>query len=89
MLRKALAGLIAGATLVAPALGQSVDEVIAMVAEARGGLAKLKAVQSVEVHADGASADATGNTLAFYGQVLAPSLYVYGSAFADNIVGRA
>jgi hypothetical protein len=50
MLRKALVGFIAGATLAgAPALGQSVDEVIAMVAEARGGLEKLKAVQSVRM----------------------------------------
>jgi hypothetical protein len=50
MLRKALVGLITGATLsAAPALAQSVDDVIAMVTEARGGLAKLRAVQSVRM----------------------------------------
>lgn len=49
MLRKALVGLVAGATLVAPALAQTVDEVIAKANEARGGLEKMKAVQSVRI----------------------------------------
>lgn len=49
MLRKALVGLVAGATLVAPALAQTVDEVIAKANEARGGLEKMKAVQSVRM----------------------------------------
>jgi hypothetical protein len=49
MLRKALVGLIASATLAAPALGQSVDDVIAMATEARGGLEKMRAVQSVRM----------------------------------------
>lgn len=48
MLRKALVGLIASATLAA-ALGQSVDDVIAMATEARGGLEKMRAVQSVRM----------------------------------------
>lgn len=49
MLRKALVGLVAGATLVVPALAQTVDEVIAKANEARGGLEKMKAVQSVRI----------------------------------------
>jgi outer membrane lipoprotein-sorting protein len=49
MLRKALVGLVAGATLVAPGLAQTVDEVIAKANEARGGLEKMKAVQSVRI----------------------------------------
>ena len=49
MLRKALVGLVAGATLVAPAFSQTVDEVIAKANEARGGLEKMKAVQSVRM----------------------------------------
>ena len=49
MLRKALVGLVAGATLVAPAFAQTVDEVIAKANEARGGLEKMKAVQSVRM----------------------------------------
>jgi len=49
MLRKALVGLVAGATLVAPALAQTADEVIAKANEARGGLEKMKAVQSVRM----------------------------------------
>jgi hypothetical protein len=49
MLRKALVGLVAGATLVAPALAQTVDEVIAKANDARGGLEKMKAVQSVRI----------------------------------------
>jgi hypothetical protein len=49
MLRKALVGLVAGATLLAPALAQTVDEVIAQATEARGGLEKMKAVQSLRM----------------------------------------
>jgi hypothetical protein len=49
MLRKALAGLAAGAILLAPALAQTVDDVIAKANEARGGLEKMKAVQSVRM----------------------------------------
>ncbi len=49
MLRKALLGLVAGATLVAPAPAQTVDEVIAKANEARGGLEKMKAVQSIRM----------------------------------------
>jgi outer membrane lipoprotein-sorting protein len=49
MLRKALVGLVAGATLVAPAFSQTVDEVIAKANEARGGLERMKAVQSVRM----------------------------------------
>jgi len=49
MLRKALVGLVAGATLVAPALAQTADEVIAKANEARGGREKMKAVQSVRM----------------------------------------
>ena len=60
MLRKALPGLLV-AVLAAPAAAQTVDEVIAKSLEARGGLDKLKAVQSIrmtgqDVHgADGAA----------------------------------
>jgi hypothetical protein len=49
MLRKALVGLVAGATLAAPALAQTVDDVIAKANDARGGLEKMKAVQSVRM----------------------------------------
>lgn len=49
MLCKTLVGLVAGATLVAPAFSQTVDEVIAKANEARGGLEKMKAVQSVRM----------------------------------------
>lgn len=49
MLRKALVGLVAGATLVAPAPAQTVDELIAKANEARGGLEKMKSVQSVRM----------------------------------------
>ncbi len=49
MLHKALVGLVAGATLVAPAFAQTVDDVIAKANEARGGLEKMKAVQSVRI----------------------------------------
>lgn len=51
MLRKALQGLVAGALLAAPAAAQTVDELIAKSYEARGGLDKLKAVQSVRMTA--------------------------------------
>lgn len=49
MLRKALFGLLAGAALAAPAAAQTVDEVIAKHLEARGGLDKIKAVQSMKM----------------------------------------
>ena len=49
MLRKALFGLLAGAALAAPAAAQTVDEVIAKHVEARGGLDKIKAVQSMRM----------------------------------------
>jgi outer membrane lipoprotein-sorting protein len=51
MLRKTLLGLLAVAALATPALAQTVDEVIAKSLEARGGLAKLKAIQSVRITA--------------------------------------
>jgi hypothetical protein len=49
MLRRALPGLLAGAVLAVPALAQTVDEVIAKSFEARGGLDRLRAVQSIRV----------------------------------------
>jgi len=49
MLCKALVGLIAGAWLATPAPAQTVDELIAKANEARGGLEKMKAVQSVRM----------------------------------------
>ena len=49
MLRKALFGLLAGAALAAPAAAQTVDEVIAKHLEARGGLDKIRAVQSMKM----------------------------------------
>jgi len=49
MLRKALVGLVAGATLAAPALAQTADELIAKSNAARGGLDKMKAVQSIRM----------------------------------------
>ncbi len=49
MLRKALVGLVAAATLAAPAFTQTVDDVIAKANDARGGLEKMKAVQSVRM----------------------------------------
>ena len=49
MPRKALLGLLGVALLGAPALAQTVDEVIAKNVEARGGLARLEAVQSVRM----------------------------------------
>jgi len=50
MLRKALPGLLL-AILAAPAAAQTVDEVIAKSLEARGGLDKLKAIQSIRMAA--------------------------------------
>jgi hypothetical protein len=49
MLCKALAGLIAAATLAAQAPAQTVDELIARSSEARGGLDKLRAVQTIRM----------------------------------------
>jgi len=49
MLRKVLPGLVLAAVLAVPAAAQTVDEVIAKSFEARGGLDKLKAVQSLRM----------------------------------------
>jgi hypothetical protein len=49
MLRRALPGVLAGAVLAVPALAQTVDEVIAKSFEARGGLDRLRAVQTLRV----------------------------------------
>jgi hypothetical protein len=49
MLRKALFGLLAGAALATPTAAQTVDDVIAKHLEARGGLDKIKAVQSMRM----------------------------------------
>ena len=49
MLRKALYGLLAGAALAAPTSAQTVDDVIAKHLEARGGLDKIRAVQSIKM----------------------------------------
>ena len=49
MLRKALPGLVLAAVLAAPAAAQTVDEVIAKSFEARGGLDRLKAIQSIRM----------------------------------------
>lgn len=49
MLRRALLGLLAGAVLTAPALAQTVDELITKSLDARGGLDRLKAVQSIRM----------------------------------------
>lgn len=49
MLRRALPGLLAGAVLALPASAQTVDEVIAKNFEARGGLARLRAVHAIRV----------------------------------------
>jgi outer membrane lipoprotein-sorting protein len=49
MLRKALPGLFLTAVLAAPAAAQTVDELIAKSLAARGGLDKLKAVQSIRM----------------------------------------
>jgi hypothetical protein len=51
MLRQALRGLVAGALLAAPAAAQTVDELIAKSYDARGGLDKLKAIQSIRMSA--------------------------------------
>jgi hypothetical protein len=49
MLRRALPGVLAGAVMAAPALAQTVDEVIAKSFEARGGIERLKAVRTIRV----------------------------------------
>lgn len=49
MLRKALFGFVALAALAAPAAAQTADEVVARSIEARGGLASIRAVQSVRM----------------------------------------
>ena len=49
MLRKALPGLVLASVLAAPAAAQTADEVIAKSFEARGGLEKLKAIQSIRM----------------------------------------
>ena len=49
MLRKALLWLLVGAAFASPAAAQTVDEVIAKHLEARGGLDKVKAVQSMRM----------------------------------------
>jgi outer membrane lipoprotein-sorting protein len=49
MLRKALPGLLLAAVVAAPAAAQTVDELIAKSFEARGGLDKLKAIQSIRM----------------------------------------
>ncbi len=49
MLRKALPGLLLTTVLAAPAAAQTADEVIAKSLEARGGLAKLKAIQAIRM----------------------------------------
>ncbi|HEX9187257.1 MAG TPA: hypothetical protein VGB87_09305 [Vicinamibacteria bacterium] len=53
MLRQSLQGLVAGALLAAPAPApaQTVDELIAKSYEARGGLDRLKAIQSIRMSA--------------------------------------
>jgi hypothetical protein len=49
MLRKCLVGLTFGAILAAPAAAQTVDELIAKNLAVRGGLDKMKAVQSMRI----------------------------------------
>ena len=49
MLRKVLVGLAAAVALAAPASAQTVDELIAKATDARGGVSKIKAVQSVRM----------------------------------------
>jgi hypothetical protein len=49
MLRKALFGLVAGAALALPASAQNLDEVLNKYYQARGGLDKIKAVQSMRL----------------------------------------
>jgi len=48
MLRKALPGLVLAA-LAVPAAAQTVDEIVARSLEARGGLERLEAVQSIRM----------------------------------------
>jgi hypothetical protein len=49
MLRRVLPFLLAGAVLALPAGAQTVDEVLAQSFEARGGLDRLKAIQTIRV----------------------------------------
>jgi outer membrane lipoprotein-sorting protein len=49
MLCKALSGLVLAAVVAVPAAAETVDDVIAKSFEARGGLDKLKAVQSIRM----------------------------------------
>ena len=49
MLRKVQCCLVVGALIAAPAAAQTVDELVAKSVEARGGLAKLKAIQSIRM----------------------------------------
>jgi hypothetical protein len=49
MLRKSLLGALTAVTLAAPAGAQTVDELVARLCEARGGLDKLRAVQSLRL----------------------------------------
>jgi hypothetical protein len=49
MLRTAIVALASAVALAAPAFAQTVDELIAKANEARGGLARIKAVQSVRM----------------------------------------
>ena len=49
MLCKALPGLLLTTVIAAPAAAQTADEVIAKSLEARGGLAKLKAIQAIRM----------------------------------------
>jgi hypothetical protein len=49
MLRNALPGALLAAVLAAPAPAQTVDDLVAQLAEARGGLQKLRAVQSLRM----------------------------------------
>jgi outer membrane lipoprotein-sorting protein len=49
MLFKALSGLVVAVCVAAPAAAQTADEVIAKSLEARGGLDKMKAIQSVRM----------------------------------------
>jgi len=49
MLRRALPGVLAGAVLAVPSSAQTLDEVISKSFQARGGLDRLRAVQSLRV----------------------------------------
>jgi outer membrane lipoprotein-sorting protein len=49
MLRKALPGLLLGVALASTAAAQTVDELIAKSLEARGGLARLRAIRAVRM----------------------------------------